>query len=72
METIRSDLLMLPGRIQAFRLAGPKLVFVNLAQEGHSVQGVCDFSRIKNEDPDPEDFKKFILSMRKGDVFSKV
>jgi lysyl-tRNA synthetase class 2 len=63
---------MLSGRIQAFRMAGSKLVFVNFAQEGHSVQGVCDFSRIKKENSDPEDFNKFVRSMRRGDVFSKI
>lgn len=63
---------MLSGRIQAFRIAGSKLVFIDIAQEGHSVQGVCDFGRIQKNNPDPEGFNKFVRSMRKGDVFSKV
>ena len=65
-------MLMLPGRIHTFRVAGSKLIFIDLSQNGHRVQGVCNFEKIKNQDVDLEEIRRFTRSLRRGDIFSEI
>lgn len=59
------------GRIHAFRIAGPKLVFLDIVQDNHKVQGVCDFSEL-GQSVSIDDFSSFYHMLRKGDAFSKI
>ncbi len=63
---------MLSGRIRSFRNAGTKLIFINLFQEGHSVQGVCNFGIIKPPGDHLENLRDFVHSLHRGDVYSKI
>lgn len=63
---------MLSGRILSFRVAGPKLVFIDIFQQECRVQGLCDFERISHAGVPLEDFKQFYHSLQRGDIFSRI
>ncbi|CDM26443.1 hypothetical protein DTO013E5_4820 [Penicillium roqueforti] len=62
------DTVIVSGRIRTYRLAGSKLIFFDIVQDGHKVQVMCNKRRLENVSP--EDFKKFYRLLRRGDAFS--
>ncbi|KAJ5859180.1 hypothetical protein N7534_004457 [Penicillium rubens] len=62
------DTVIVSGRIRTYRLAGSKLIFFDIVQDGHKVQVMCNKRRL--ESVSPEDFKKFYRLLRRGDAFS--
>jgi lysyl-tRNA synthetase class 2 len=55
------------GRIRTYRLAGSKLIFFDLVQDGHKVQIMCNQRRL--DGVPPETFKKLYRLLRRGDAF---
>ncbi|GIK02328.1 hypothetical protein Aspvir_006377 [Aspergillus viridinutans] len=56
------------GRIRAYRLAGSKLIFFDIFQDGHKVQVMCNIRKLDGVAPDA--FKRFYRLLRRGDTFS--
>ena len=63
---------MLPGRIHTFRVQGSALLFIDLSQNGHLVQAVVNFGKLKSPEFDSENFKKLAHSLRRGHIFRKI
>jgi lysyl-tRNA synthetase, class II len=67
---------MRSGRVHSVRTAGNKLLFIDLQQGTHRLQGVVDFARVRASIAETSDtaFKKALKNLstlaRKGDVFS--
>lgn len=59
--------LRLVGRIRTYRLAGSKLIFFDLVQDGHKIQVMCNQRRL--DEVSPGEFKKFYRLLRRGDAF---
>jgi lysyl-tRNA synthetase class 2 len=62
------------GRVSSCRIAGSKLVFIDIVQDTHSIQGVCQFGKLDNSSqPDLalEDFRALFRLLRRGDVISE-
>ena len=66
-------LLTVSGRVSSFRIAGSKLFFIDLVQDGCRVQGVCNFRRLSDSESQLslEDFKKCYHQLQRGDIVSK-
>ncbi|KAJ5455354.1 hypothetical protein N7475_010475 [Penicillium sp. IBT 31633x] len=62
------DTVIVSGRIRTYRLAGSKLIFFDVVQDGHKIQVMCNKRRL--ESVSPEEFKKFYRLLRRGDAFS--
>lgn len=58
------------GRISSFRIAGPKLVFLDIVQDNHKVQGVCSLSQF-DKSLSNDKFSEFYHLLRRGDHFSE-
>ncbi|PLN78333.1 putative lysyl-tRNA synthetase [Aspergillus taichungensis] len=67
-ETVEDQSVIVHGRIRTYRLAGSKLIFFDLVQDGHKVQIMCNLRRL--EGLSPEEFKKLYRLLRRGDAFS--
>ncbi|KAL4806891.1 hypothetical protein BDV18DRAFT_138406 [Aspergillus unguis] len=67
-ETVEDDTVTVNGRVRVSRLAGNKLIFFDIIQDGHKVQIMCNLKRL--EGVDREAFKKFYRVLRRGDAFS--
>ncbi|RAL17570.1 putative lysyl-tRNA synthetase [Aspergillus homomorphus CBS 101889] len=67
-ETVEGDTVVVNGRIRTYRLAGSKLIFFDMYQNGHKVQVMCNIRLL--EGVTPEYFKKFYRLLRRGDAFS--
>lgn len=59
------------GRIQGFRFAGSKLVFVDIEQDHHHVQVLCSFKDL-GEGFDKADFKAAFGRLQRGDIIQAV
>lgn len=57
------------GRIRTNRLAGSKLIFFDLVQDGHKVQAMCNLRQLEGI-TSPE-FKKLYRLLRRGDAFCR-
>jgi len=66
-----SPKLMLSGRVNSVRVAGSKLVFFDLLQDGYCVQGLCNFRVLSETGVTPSGFKRFYQTLRRGDIISK-
>ncbi|CAI7620358.1 unnamed protein product [Penicillium manginii] len=60
--------VVVSGRIRTYRLAGSKLIFFDIIQDGHKIQVMCNKRQL--EDVSPEQFKKLYRLLRRGDAFS--
>lgn len=60
------------GRIQSFRLAGSKLVFIDIVQNGCRLQAVCELSKLSTKSVGLEEFRDFCKALNRGDVISKL
>ncbi|KAK8162551.1 hypothetical protein IWX90DRAFT_435747 [Phyllosticta citrichinensis] len=58
------------GRVLSRRASGSKLVFIDLEDRGHSVQGLCNFGELEKHGVVRDDFKRFSKIARKGDIYS--
>ncbi|KAL4928540.1 putative lysyl-tRNA synthetase [Aspergillus undulatus] len=67
-ETVEDDAVTVNGRIRTYRLAGNKLIFFDIIQDGHKVQIMCNLRRL--EGVTSETFKIFYRLLRRGDAFS--
>ncbi len=61
---------MLPGRVNTFRVAGSKLLFLDLSQQGRRVQGVCNFGKMESH-VDLQNLKELTRSLQRGDIYSE-
>lgn len=68
-DSMLKQWLTLPGRVHSFRIAGSKLVFLDLVQEGHRVQGLCNLSQLSTTGLSSEEFRAFCHRLRRGDIF---
>lgn len=55
------------GRIRTYRLAGSKLLFFDLVQDGYKIQIMCNQRRL--DGVSPEEFKGLYRRLRRGDAF---
>ncbi|KAJ5574584.1 hypothetical protein N7450_008483 [Penicillium hetheringtonii] len=60
--------VVVSGRIRTYRLAGSKLIFFDIVQDGHKIQVMCNKRQL--EGVSPEQFKKLYRLLRRGDAFS--
>ncbi|KAL4911977.1 hypothetical protein BDW62DRAFT_195728 [Aspergillus aurantiobrunneus] len=67
-ETVENDAVIVNGRIRTYRLAGNKLIFFDIVQDGHKVQIMCNLRQLDGVSPDT--FKRFFRVLRRGDAFS--
>ncbi|MCJ1286787.1 hypothetical protein MMC26_006133 [Xylographa opegraphella] len=68
----RSDAceISLQGRVNAIRVAGSKLVFFDLVQDGQHVQSLCNYQVLSEAGVTIEEFKRFYQTIRRGDILS--
>ncbi|KAJ5444371.1 Lysine--tRNA ligase [Penicillium daleae] len=67
-ESVEEDSVVVSGRIRTYRLAGSKLIFFDIVQDGCKVQVMCNKRQLEGiEGPE---FKKFYRLLRRGDAFS--
>ncbi|KAI9837082.1 MAG: hypothetical protein M1819_000731 [Sarea resinae] len=66
----QEEVVTIRGRVYSSRIAGSKLVFFDLVQDGNRVQGVCDLKKLQSSGASEEDFKQFYRLLRRGDIFS--
>lgn len=59
--------LSIGGRIRTYRLAGSKLIFFDIVQDGHKVQVMCNQRLLSGVTP--EKFKQLYRLLRRGDAF---
>ena len=60
------------GRISSFRIASKKLLFLDIVQDGHKVQGVCDLSRLNAfSGVFAQKFRDFYHLIRRGDIIGE-
>ena len=47
-------------------------MFIDIIEEGHRVQGICNFRLIQGSGLTLETFKDFFHKLRRGDIVSKL
>ncbi|CAG8182487.1 unnamed protein product [Penicillium salamii] len=62
------DSVVVSGRIRTYRLAGSKLIFFDIVQDGHKLQVMCNKRQL--ESIPPAEFKKFFRLLRRGDAYT--
>lgn len=62
--------LLASGRVRAVRTSGSKLVFVDLEEDGATVQVISNFGELEKQGITPEQFRAFKHIVRRGDWFS--
>ncbi|KAL2802623.1 hypothetical protein BJX63DRAFT_414550 [Aspergillus granulosus] len=67
-ETVEEDSVSVNGRIRTYRLAGGKLIFFDIVQDGQKLQIMCNLRLL--DGVTPAEFKKFYRLLRRGDAFS--
>ncbi|KAI5307977.1 hypothetical protein KEM55_006894, partial [Ascosphaera atra] len=63
------DTVVLHGRVQSFRQAGGKLMFIDILHEGSKVQVLCNQKLLAEAGVDAKKFKDFAHVPRRGDSF---
>ncbi|KAJ8129069.1 hypothetical protein O1611_g4563 [Lasiodiplodia mahajangana] len=69
-STPGSDMITLEGRIMSIRRAGSKLVFLHIVGGYQQVQIMVSLGGLAAPALDPEDFKRALHPLRRGDVIS--
>jgi hypothetical protein len=64
------SLLIFLGRVMSIRLAGSKLVFIDVHQDGQRVQGLCNLRNLAESGTSLEAFKQFRRTLQRGDILS--
>ncbi|KAL2841384.1 hypothetical protein BJY01DRAFT_217566 [Aspergillus pseudoustus] len=67
-ETVEEDSVSVNGRIRTYRLAGAKLIFFDVLQDGQKLQIMCNLRLLGGVTP--AEFKRFYRLLRRGDAFS--
>ncbi|KAJ5636746.1 uncharacterized protein N7484_010059 [Penicillium longicatenatum] len=62
------DTVVISGRIRTYRLAGSKLSFFDIVQDGHKVQVMCNKGQLQGIES--SQFKTFNRLLRRGDAFT--
>ena len=60
---------MLIGRVYSHRSAGMKLLFIDLHQDGKSIQIVCNYAKIQGQASEA-DYQGFFYRVQRGDIYS--
>lgn len=60
------------GRVWSIRTAGNKLAFVDLMQDNLKLQAVFNYNDLRQEETQPEELKKFVHNLKRGDIISVV
>ncbi|KAI5298773.1 hypothetical protein KEM55_002954, partial [Ascosphaera atra] len=66
----RLIITLVVGRVQSFRQAGGKLMFIDILHEGSKVQVLCNQKLLAEAGVDAKKFKDFAHVPRRGDSFS--
>ncbi|KAI5272436.1 lysyl-tRNA synthetase-like protein [Aureobasidium subglaciale] len=64
------DKFVVSGRVRSVRTAGSKLVFVDIEQDDHVAQAICNFSHLDKNGVPREQFNAFKRVVRRGDWYS--
>ncbi|KAF9889933.1 hypothetical protein FE257_006807 [Aspergillus nanangensis] len=67
-ETVEDDTVVVHGRIRTYRLAGSKLMFFDIVQDGHKLQAMCNLRQL--DGISSQEFKQLYRLLRRGDAFS--
>lgn len=70
-QTHDTTTFMSLGRVSSLRLSGSKLLFIDLIQEGHRLQGLCNLARLSNAGISASQFTDFAHSIRRGDIYGE-
>ena len=62
--------LKLLGRVAGFRVAGSRLVFVDIVERGQCVQGICNFRTLSEGSTTAGQFRHFFRMLQRGDIIS--
>ncbi|KAL9607945.1 MAG: hypothetical protein Q9167_007196, partial [Letrouitia subvulpina] len=68
-ETDENIEVLVRGRVNSLRLSGSKLLFIDLVQEGHRVQGLCNLAKLSYAGISTTQFTDFAHSIRRGDIY---
>lgn len=66
-----SSLIVL-GRLYSSRIAGSKLVFLDVVQDGSRVQGLLNLGRLQAHNVQADQFKEFYHLARRGDIVGMI
>ncbi|EOD44536.1 putative lysyl-trna synthetase protein [Neofusicoccum parvum UCRNP2] len=70
-DEVRTDVTVtVLGRVTSRRSSGSKLVFVDIYDRGHTIQGLCNFGVLEKHGVPKADFTRFSKLARKGDIFA--
>lgn len=67
---MKGILLISLGRVMSIRISGSGLAFVDLAENGQFVQGICVQSTLTGPDSSQSQFRHFLRQIRRGDIYS--
>lgn len=59
------------GRVRAFRAAGPKLLFIDLVQDGRFLQGMINIGYFFEDAKTVAYYQKFHQQLQRGDIICK-
>ena len=68
----RNPFLITIGRVSSIRLAGSRLLFFDLLNDGHRVQSLCNFRHLIGAGVSVNEFRKFHRAVRRGDILGKL
>ncbi|KZF22071.1 lysyl-tRNA synthetase [Xylona heveae TC161] len=69
-ETKNDQVVTVRGRVHSSRIAGSKLVFLDIVQDGSRLQALCDLKKMESTGVTREQFKLFYHILRRGDIFT--
>lgn len=67
-ESVEQEVVTVRGRIYSVRIAGSKLAFLDIVQNGQRVQGLFKFGRLSDNGVTAEELAEFPKLVRRGDV----
>ncbi|KAI9794000.1 MAG: hypothetical protein M1816_006625 [Peltula sp. TS41687] len=69
-QSREDEVVTIHGRVYSARVAGSKLVFLDVVQNGQTVQGLCNLRRLLEAGTTAEEFKGFHNLIRRGDIIT--
>lgn len=69
-QTTTDTDVALQGRVKSIRISGSNLAFIDLAQNGVSVQVVCLQKSLATSGSSPVQLRDFLRQIRRGDIYS--
>jgi lysyl-tRNA synthetase class 2 len=67
-DSEKEQKVTLRGRVYSSRIAGSKLIFLDIVQDGTRVQALCNFGPLEAEGLTKQQFKAFYHLVRRGDI----